>query len=153
VRRLILVTLALVFVTTSCKTRESNVLIDTNQSKFHVGERWSYRTRPGEEKSLLTIVKVESSPRLGIIVHISLDGLRVKSAHAPSGFSETISHMPFAETSIEKSVTTLTATSVPLPAFEEGYTEWRRAFEAGKGGIFMITVAEGVGFIETVLNK
>ena len=78
---------------------------------------------------------------------------RVKSAKATSGFSETISHMPFAEPAIEKSVTTLAAANVPLPAFEEGYREWRRAFDAGKGGIFTISVAEGVDFSEKALNQ
>jgi hypothetical protein len=86
-------------------------------------------------------------------IHVSLDGLRIKSPHSPKGFSETIAHMPFAESAIEKSVTTVAAANVPLPAYEEGYQEWRRAFDSGKGGVFSISVAEGVGFIETVLNK
>ncbi len=138
---------------TGCYRKENVVLVDTTESKFHVGEKWSYRARPGEEKSSLTIVKVESSPKLGVIVHVSLDGLRIKSPHSPSGFSETISHMPFAESAMEKSVTTLAVARAPLPAFEEGYQEWRRAFDAGKGGVFAITVAEGVDFIDQTLNK
>ena len=129
------------------------MLVDTDESKFHVGEKWSYHARPGEERSSLTIVKVESSPKLGVIVHVSLDGLRIKSAHGSSGFSETISHMPFAEAAMENSVTTLAVAKAPLPPFEEGYREWRRAFDAGKGGIFTITVAEGVDFIETALSN
>lgn len=137
----------------SCDRKGATVLIDTNESRFHIGEKWNYRARPGEEKSSLTIVKVELSSELGTIVHVSLDGLRVKSAKAPSGFSETISHMPFAEPAIEKSVTTLAAANVPLPAFEEGYREWRRAFDAGKGGIFTVSVAEGVDFSEKALNQ
>jgi hypothetical protein len=137
----------------SCNRKEAAVLNETNESKFRVGEKWNYRARPGEEKSSLTIVKVESSPKLGVIVHVSLDGLRVKSAQAASGFSETISHMPFAEPAIEKSVTTLAAANVPLPAFEEGYREWRRAFDDGRGGVFTVSAAEGVDFIEKALNQ
>ena len=83
---------------------------------------------------------------------MSLDGLRLKNARAPGGLSETISDMPFAEPAIEQSVTPLSAASVPLPAFEEGYLKWRRAFDAGKRGIFTISVAESVGFMERVLN-
>jgi len=146
-------TVALVLLATTCEKRETPVVKDTLDSRFHVGERWDYRTRQGEEKSALTIVKVETTPKLGVIVHVSLDGLRIKSAHAPSGFSETVSHMPFADAAIEKSVTTLAAAKVSLPAFQEGYDEWRRAFDAGKGGVFTSTVAEGVDFIETALNR
>jgi hypothetical protein len=132
---------------------EPAVLVDTDQGKFHVGEKWNYRARLGEDGSTLTVVKVELSPKLGVIVHVSLDGLRIKSPHAPSGVSETIGHMPFAEQALEKSVTSLVSSNATLPAFTEGYQEWRRAFDAGKGGIFTIPVAEGVSFIETAMNK
>jgi hypothetical protein len=132
--------------------KEDAGLIDTNKSRFHVGEKWHYSTRPGEEDSSLTILKVELSPKLGVIVHVSLDGLLIKSARSPNGFSEAISHIPFAERAIEGSVTILAAKNVPLPAFQDGYAEWRRAFDAGKGGIFTILVADSVDFIEKRLN-
>lgn len=128
-------------------------MIDTRDSKFHVGEQWNYRARTGEEKSSLTIVKVESSPKLGVIVHVSLAGLRMKNPRAPNGLSETISHMPFAESAIDKSVTDLVVVNVPLPQFEDGYQQWRSAFDAGKGGIYTVTVAEGVDFIEKAVNR
>jgi hypothetical protein len=38
--------------------------------KFKPGQVWSYKTRPGEERSTITILRVESSPKLGMIVHI-----------------------------------------------------------------------------------
>jgi hypothetical protein len=44
--------------------------------------------------------------------------------------------MPFAEPAMERSVTTLAGAKVSLPSFQEGYDEWRRAFDAGKGGVF-----------------
>jgi hypothetical protein len=77
----------------------------------------------------------------------------VKSSRAPRGFTDTAGHMPFAESAVEKSVTTLIATNVALPSFQEGYAEWRRAFDNGKGGFFTVSVAEGVGFIETAMNQ
>jgi hypothetical protein len=57
-------------------------LVDTTDSKYQVGERWSYRTRSGEERSSITVLKVESSPTLGVIVHVSVDGLRMQNAHS-----------------------------------------------------------------------
>ncbi len=129
------------------------MLTEAKDGKYQVGEKWKFRSRPGEENATLTIVKVESNAKLGVIVHVSLEGVRIKSAHAPTGFSETVAHMPFAEAAIEKSVTDLVAKVVPLPKFEDGYREWRTAFDNNKGGIFTITVGEGIAFMEKTLNQ
>jgi len=61
-------------------------------------------------------------------------------------------HLPFSEAAIEKSVTALLADSAPLPAFEDGYREWRTAYEAGEAGVFTVSVAEAVSFIEAALD-
>ncbi len=86
---------------TSCKQTEAAVLSDVSNAHYHVGEQWTYRTRPGEGDSTLTIGKVETTPKLGVIVHISLAGLRIKNAHAPMGYSDTIAHMPFAVAALD----------------------------------------------------
>ena len=127
-------------------------LSETNDGKYHVGEKWKFRARPGEEGATLTVVKVESAPKLGVIVHISVEGVRIKSPHSANGLAETIAHMPFAEAAIEKSVSELVGKGAPLPSFEEGYREWRTAFDAQKAGVFTITVGEGVAFMEKALN-
>lgn len=129
------------------------MLVDTNESKYHVGEKWNYRTRPGEEDSLLTVLKVESSQKLGVIVHVSLDGLRIENPRAPGVASETIGHMPFAEAAIDKSVTTRAAAGDSVTAGGDGYEEWRRAFDAGDAGIFTIDVAEGVNVVAQTLSQ
>lgn len=127
-------------------------LTDAPNSKFKVGQVWNYRTRPEDVGSTFTVVKVEESEKLGVIVHISLGGLKFKNPHHPSGFSETVSHMPFSETAIEDSVTTMVRDGADLPEFEDGYAEWRRAFDAGKAGVFTITVAEAVGGMEAAMG-
>jgi hypothetical protein len=152
-RRLGLTVGLLALNSTGCKHRESAVLTDISDAKYHVGEQWTYRTRLGEERSTLTIGKVEASPKLGVIVHISLAGLRIKNSHASKGFSDTIAHMPFAEAALDKSVTALMTTAAVPPTFADGYGEWRRAFDDGKAGVFTITVSEGVDFMEQVLTR
>jgi hypothetical protein len=138
---------------TSCKQKEAGVLSDVTNAKYHVGDQWTYRTRPGEGNSTLIIGKVETTPKLGVIVHVSLAGLRIKNAYAPTGYSDTIAHMPFAEASLDKSVTAkVTTAAVPI-AFADGYGEWRHAFDDGKAGAFTITVSEGVDFMEQALNR
>lgn len=128
-------------------------LSEVTTAKVHAGETWNYRTRPGEETSFLTILKVESAPATGVIVHVRVDGVHVRNARAPAGFSDEIPHMPFSEAAIDGSVTTIRERGVKLPDFEEGYREWRNAFDHGSGGSFTTSVAEAVGFVESALAR
>ena len=122
-------------------------------SKYKVGQKWSYSARPGEEKSYLIIVKIDNDPKLGRIIHIALRGLRMKNPRSPDGFSENVNHMPFLEKAIEKSELKLMKEKVDLPDFEEGYRLWREAFDAGRAGAYSIMVAEAVGVMETALQR
>jgi hypothetical protein len=131
---------------------QPTTLVDTTGSRYQVGQVWSYRTRPQEPQATLTVVKVESHPKLGTIVHISLEGLQMKHPQAPGGYSNTLSHLPMAVEALDRSVVKLLHEKAPLPDFQEGYSEWRSAFDAGEAGIFTVTVAEAVGFAETAMN-
>lgn len=122
-------------------------------TKYKVGQSYSYDARPGEEKSSLVIVKIDDDPKLGKIIHIALRDLKVKNRHIPEGFTENVNHMPFALDAIEKSGLKLLKEKTDLPDFEEGYRLWREAFEARRGGVYTITVAEAVGVIEKGLNQ
>jgi hypothetical protein len=132
---------------------QATVLTNVLTAKYHVGETWKYKARPGEEASTFTVVRVESTPKLGVIVHVSLGGLSVHSKHAPTGISDRIAHMPFSEAAIDKSVTAIVGEAESLPEFEEGYREWRTGFDQGKAGVFTIPVAEAVGYIESILKN
>jgi len=153
--RPVLLSLALAVVMVGCTrgcgngSKEAAAPVDAGKRSFHVGERWNYRARPGEETSTLTVLKIESLPKSGVVVHVSVDGLHLKSPKAPTGMTDNIGHLPFAEAALDRSVTTLAAVSVALPDYEAGYDEWRRA----KGGVFTITVAEAVAFVEDALNR
>ena len=128
-------------------------LKDTTDSKFKVGQMWSYKTRHGEEKSYFIVVKVETHAKLGTIVHIAVRKLRMKNPRSPDGLSEDVNHMPFAEEALTKSAVKILKDRVDLPDFENGYGEWRRAFEDGHAGIYRITLAEAVTVMETTLNQ
>lgn len=120
---------------------------------LQVGQIWSYEARPGEEASTLTILKIESDPVLGRIVHIRLDGLRVKAPAAPGGTTDTVMHLPFSESSLRGSLRSPAGKAEPLPDFEEGYETWKSAFDEGEAGVFTVPVREAVGFIETTLSE
>lgn len=140
----------LLAVTVGGSTQDS-MLKDTTESKYKVGQVWSYKTRPQEEKSTFIVVKVESHPRLGNIVHIALRGLRLRK---PGGdFIEAAGHLPFAEEAINKSAVKVLKEKADLPDYVEGYRMWREAFDAGKAGVYTIGVAEAVGVMEETLNQ
>jgi hypothetical protein len=132
--------------------RKGGTLTDIDTARYHVGETWKYQTRPGEEGSTLTVVKVESSPRMGVIVHISLRGLRIKNLHAPNGITTEARHLPMAEQALQKSVTEMVRAHGALPSYEEGYRAWRSAFDSGNAGAFTISVADAIAGMEQALN-
>jgi hypothetical protein len=126
---------------------------EAGELKYKVGQKWSYETRSGDEKSYLVIVKIDHDPKLGKIIHVAMRGLRMKNPHSPDGISENVNHMPFSQEAIDKSGLKLLKEKTDLPGFEEGYRSWREAFEAGRAGIYTITVAEAVQVMEASLNQ
>lgn len=126
---------------------------DVRAQEFKEGQVWSYRARPNEPGSTLLIDKVESDARLGFIYHISVTGVRVKNRRASDGVTEDLPHLPVSRKTLEDSVVKIVGNAAPNLSYLDGYATWKQAFEAGNAGIFTITVAEIVDFIETTLNQ
>jgi len=114
-----------------------------------VGQEWEFVGRPGDPHPTLVIVRIESLPKLGEVVHVSIRGVRIKNPQAPRGYSEDVAHMPFGRGALERSLTRLAHDSVALPAFESGYEEWKQA----RGGAFSISVREALDFVEGTLRQ
>src|SRR5260221_695182 len=142
---------ALVFIGCDRSTQSSTT--GNAMYPFTPGQVWTYNTRPGEEASRIVICRVDADPKLGQIVHIHVNGLRLKNKHLPGGFSDQIGHMPYSGDALHKSVTKLESTSAALPTFEDGYREWRSAFDQGKAGVWTSSVSEAIGGMESVLNQ
>lgn len=101
-------------------------------SRYQEGQVWHYRTRPGEECSLVKIQRIEESPDThASVFHISLISLTQRSADA-------LAHAPVSRLTLDKSVTHLAAVSPDFPSAEEGIVEWKRA----SGGVFTVSLAE-----------
>ena len=128
-------------------------LQDVTTSKYKVGQVWAYRTRPNELNSLLTVVKVELQHGTAVAVHIYVDGLNLKPAESGGLPGTTASHLPFSEEALDASVTDMVDHVVVLPDFEEGYMMWREAFLEGNAGIFSVTVAEVMDFMESTMGN
>lgn len=124
------------------------------EAKYKPGQRWSYKTRPGEEDSYLIVLKVDKDAKLGNIIHIALRKLKMKNELSPDGsVRENVNHMPFSQEALDKSGLKLLEEKTDLPDFAEGYQMWREAFDGGRGGVYSITIAEAVNVVETGLNR
>lgn len=101
-------------------------------SHYVEGQVWEYRTRRGEERSLVKIQRIEIDPGTGEpIFHVSLTGLKWPDAG-------TLAHAPVSQTTLDLSVTRLSADPAQFPAADEGITEWK----AARGGVYSISLAE-----------
>jgi len=120
--------------------------------QFKVGEVWSYKTRPNEEGSKLTICKVEDG-ELGKIVHVSVKGVQVKSPQSPGGIATEISHIPLSYAAVESSITTLVSENAPVADFEQAIKKWKEVNSGRKPYIFTTSVADTISFLEIVFSQ
>ncbi|AXI02075.1 hypothetical protein [Aquirhabdus parva] len=103
------------------------------------GQVWTYKTRVHEEDSTITILKIENYPDLGKVVHIRVEGIRLKNPLKGNIVTD-IPHLPFKYGAIEKSVTELNRKKTKIPDFDEGYRMWKKAYLAGEAGAFESTI-------------
>jgi hypothetical protein len=99
------------------------------------GQVWSYKTRPGEESSTATILRVEKEPKIGIVIHVHIEGVHFSNCTGGPA-PEEIDHAPFTRAAIEASVTEKVRSISALPDYDAGYQDWLRHC----GGVYTITV-------------
>jgi hypothetical protein len=125
----------------------------SNARDYAVGQVWTYHVKPGDEGSTLQINKVEQDPKLGAIFHISVFGLRITNPRVAGGILTELPHLPVSKETLDKSVESLSHASARPVAYEEGYAHWKREFDAGRAGIYTISVAEIVTLAEQTMSK
>lgn len=107
---------------------------------------WTYQTKPGESASTVTILRVDSSEKLGIIIQVRVDGLL---AHNPRGdVVPSVEHMPFTRDAMLGSIDRLLRSDQPLPTLV-GLERW----QADCGGIYTISLSRAVDVMEKTLNR
>jgi hypothetical protein len=123
---------------------------EVKDPKFVPGQVWKYKNRDHEEASTLTILKVESLPTKGTIVHIRIDKVRLQNC-AGGPDANFFAHVPIAREALERSVTTAVKQKKEgkVPDFHEAYTEWRKQC----ADVYRITVAEAVQEAEESFRK
>jgi hypothetical protein len=118
---------------------------------FAPGQRWTYRTRPGEETSTALILKREELPG-GPVLHVQLDGLRLHNPLTETGLQTELGHLPISETAARECLTGLIEEHATLPTDLSGYQQWRTAFDAGEAGVFTLPLADIVGALEEAVR-
>lgn len=96
---------------------------------------------------------MESHPKLGEIVHIHVNGLRLRNPQLPGGYSSEIGHLPYSAAALRESVVKLDTVGVELPEFEEGYQQWKSAFDEGRAGVWSVPVSDAVAGMEAAINR
>jgi hypothetical protein len=125
--------------------------MEASHPKYYPGQVWKYHTRPAETDSRATILRIDLAPPQGYIVHIAVDALTIRSPQSRDGVAKTISHLPFSEAAIDKSLTELDGTG-PVPEFREGYQTWRDGFDHHKAGVWTVSVADAITAMESILG-
>ena len=115
------------------------------------GDCWRYSTRPGEEASFLVIRKIETLPKLGEVVFISVCGIKMKGPSVPTGLID-VQIFPIAGANLRSSLKKRVHKRIPPDDWQEAYRFWREAYDSGQGGIGTKSVSECVGELEKALN-
>lgn len=111
-----------------------------NAADLQAGQVWAYTTRAGENESTLTVLKIEQYRDLGQVVHVRIDGIRMRNPVQGNIITD-LPHLPFRGAAIQRSVTKLLRNSPSVPRFKDGYDTWKQAYDAGKAGAFETDVA------------
>lgn len=128
---------------------------------FAPGQRWTYRTRPGEDTSTLLVLGCD--PRRpdregtggdagGSVVSVRLDALQMRGPEGPGSHISELSHTPVAEENVRESVLELLEEGAPLPADLSGYQGWQLDYEKGEAGFFTVPVAEILDLLEGMMG-
>ena len=102
---------------------------------FEAGQVWSYKTRPGDEDSIVAIRSIEETSDGDAIFHVSIQGIRL-----PEGSSQEtvdVNHCPMSLQAFEDSVVELIGDVRWPRSFLEAYKSWKES----EGGIFTTNLA------------
>lgn len=113
---------------------------DQDRLDFEPGQVWQIGRGPHSGVELL-VVKTETDPELGKLVHVSIRGPLFTS----SGFQlEGIPHLPFLDSALQISPIFLVGyISGPVPDdWCEMYEDWVKDASEGEAGLFSLTVGE-----------
>ena len=125
-----------IFAFASCEAaRESDYPV-VDDAVYAPGQVWSFKVSDEQSRATLTVLRIDSVPALGRVVHVRLDSLDMSERGRVLNGQHTVPHMPFLRAAIDSSVVSKLVDSGVVPEYRDGYELWRRA----KGGAFNVAV-------------
>jgi hypothetical protein len=125
----------------------------TVPSKYSPGGEYSFTGRPADPQPRFLVLRVDSHPKAGNIIHVALSGIKIKNPKASQGFADHVQHFPIAEASLDNSGPNLIRAGSALPDFQDAYMTWRKPFDQGKAGFWTKPLAECLDGMEQALNS
>ena len=119
---------------------------------FAVGQLWRCTGRSLVETPKLLINRIDEHPLGGQIFHATVYGVRVRNPRLPGGIMDKLMHVPVTRDVLEQSTTALEGTRPIDPIYQQGYREWKQAFDAGRAGSFGVPLATILEIIERGMN-
>lgn len=119
---------------------------------FAIGQLWRCTGRSLAETPTLLINRIDEHPLGGQIFHVTVYGVRVRNPRLPGGIMDQLMHVPVTREVLEQSVTSLEGMRPVDPIYQQGYREWKEAFDAGRAGSFGVPLGAILNFVERGLN-
>jgi hypothetical protein len=102
----------------------TNVTRNIQDSRFAPGQRWSYKTRPEDGGSTLTIMEIDQVPELGVVIWVSVDHFYIPAF--PMGPSERFASGGFTVTREALEASVIQLIDQPRLTFLPNYGYWIR---------------------------
>ncbi len=119
------------------QTRSCSAPDPAADGQFKPGDGWSYTTSAENKGSTLTILKVERIGKIGVIVHVRVQGLALRDANGD--LIEIVEDLPTTRKALSASVIQNQRADT-VPDFAEAYSNWTQAC----GGVYIVPVQQAV---------
>jgi hypothetical protein len=134
------------FALAGCEAARDSEYPVVRDAVYAPGQVWSFRAPAEQSRATLTVLRIDSLPVLGRVVHVRLDSLDMSETGRILTGQHTVQHMPFLREAIDSSVVSKLVDSGAVPEYRDGYAQWRRA----KGGAFSVAVGS---FLQQLAEK
>jgi hypothetical protein len=127
--------------------------MDYSLKNYQTGQIWKYRARDGEAASQIVIINSTSVPGCGEIYSVAVEGVKLKNPWIVGGIQTNLPHAPVSAGCLDLSVLELTGIRPsPLEEYGDAFQEWKRPFDRGEAGVFTISIAEILDYVEAAIN-
>ena len=114
------------------------------EQDIEIGQFWALPAQDGLPPLLAGIFSIEETELAGTVIGVAI---QPHPEAVKLGWPE-VGHVPIAAGSLGLETAELVRTGAATPeSFLEGHSEWAKAFEAGKAGVFTGSVSETYGLV------